>query len=50
MVSDGFADALKISIEALNVLEQPVSFLVEPLQAMFDLAISIFREEKVQKE
>lgn len=47
---DGFAGASKIPTEVLIVLEWPASFSVKQLQTMFDMVISTFPEEQVQKK
>lgn len=49
-VLDGFADPSKIPAEVLNVLEQPASLRVEPLQTLLDLIISTPTTEKVLEE
>lgn len=43
-------EALKFPTEMLNVLEWPVSFLVEPLQTTFNQVMCIFRGEEVPKK
>lgn len=47
---DGFARASEIMIGVLNLLKWAASFLVEPLQTMFNLAMSPFPGRKVLTE
>lgn len=47
---DGLVDASGISTEVLDPLERPASILVEPLQTMFDLVVSIFPRYETLKE
>lgn len=46
----GFADALEISINVLNAMGRPISFLVEPLQRMLDLMLCRYLEEVTKEE
>lgn len=46
---NGFADALELPTDMLNVLEWPALFSMEPLQTIFDLLISTFPLEEVIK-
>lgn len=46
----GLADATKIPVEKLSVLERPARFLAEPLYTTFDQVTSIISSEKVVKK
>lgn len=49
-VLDGLSNASKIATKVLYVLERPASFMLEPLQTLFDLVLSFFPGKEVLRE